>query len=485
MHRIANPFSPVRLRAAPPSSFGPSPVSAWRAACAVLTALLVAGCTSYGVVRNQPIAHVEADRGYSLAAFAKKQDRQAGELALVLAFSGGGTRAAALSYGVLQELRDTRVRIDGRDMRLLDAVSLISSVSGGSFTSAYYGLYGDRVFVDFEERFLRRDIEGALVRGLLDPLRWFSSRGRTEMAVDYYRQVLFGDATFEDLLNRDGPLVLINSSDLGHGVRFSFVQEYFNLLCSDLSSFPVARAVTASSAVPVLFDPVVVENYSGCAKGPPAWLAEARKRLPGSADLQMVVDDDLSYSNKAAHRYAHFVDGGITDNLGLRALLETVEVVGGAKDYLQKLNIPAPRRIAVIAVNAAADTHQGIDASRLQPTIEETLNAVTSIQLYRYNADTLQDMQLSMARWAKELSTSQHPVQSYFIRLSFEEVPDLPLRRFLNEIPTSLAVSGEQVDQLIAAGRSLLRTNAEFRRLVANLDGQLATMPLAATPQVR
>jgi NTE family protein len=85
--------------------------------------LLLAGCTSYGVVRNQSIAKVEAGRGDSLAAFAEKQDRQSGELALALAFSGGGTRAAALSYGVLQELRDTRVRMDGRNMRSLDAVA--------------------------------------------------------------------------------------------------------------------------------------------------------------------------------------------------------------------------------------------------------------------------------------------------------------------------------------------------------------------------
>jgi NTE family protein len=466
MQRIANPSRAVRLRSAPPG---------------ILAAWLLAGCTSYGVVQNQPLAKLDPGVGYSLASFSHKQNRQSGQLALVLAFSGGGTRAAALSYGVLQELRDTQVRIDGRDQRLLDAVSLISSVSGGSFTSAYYGLYGDRVFVDFEQRFLRRDVEGALVRGLLDPLRWFRSRGRTEMAVDYYREVLFGDATFADLLKRDGPLVLINSSDLGRGVRFSFVQEYFDLLCSDLSSFPLARAVTASSAVPVLFDPVVVENYAGCAKGPPDWLAAARKRLPGDANLQMAVDDDLSYGDKRGHRYAHFVDGGITDNLGLRALLETVEVVGGARDYLQTLNMPAPRRIAVIAVNAAADTHQGIDASQLQPTIEQTLNAVTSIQLYRYNADTLQDMQLSMARWAKHLSTPQRTAQGYFIRLSFEDVPDLPLRRFLNEIPTSLALSTEQVDQLIAAGRALLRTNAEFRRLVASLDGKLATVPVTSS----
>jgi NTE family protein len=433
------------------------------------------------VVRNQPLAGLEPDAGYSLQAFAKRQQGSPGELSLVAAFSGGGTRAAALSYGVLLELRDTRVVIGGREQRLLDALGLISSVSGGSFTSAYYGLYGDRIFEDFEERFLRRDIEGALVRGLLDPARWFSSRGRTDMAVDYYRQVLFGDATFADLKRPDRPLILINTSDLGHGVRFSFVQEYFNLLCSDLSSFPLARAVTASSAVPVIFDPVVVENYAACAKGLPSWLEAARGRQPMDANLRMVVGDDASYADKTGHRYAHFVDGGITDNLGLRALLETVEVIGGAREYLAQLGIEPPRRIAVISVNASADPRQGIDASLKQPTLEQTLNAVTNIQLQRYNTDTLQDMQRSLARWSKELSTPERPVQSYFIRLSFEDVADAPLRKFLNEIPTSLALSGEQVDRLIAAGRELLRNNPEFRRLVAGLDGRLSVVPPAAT----
>lgn len=93
-----------------------------------------------------------------------------GDIGLMLAFSGGGTRAAALAYGVLEELRDTEIVIDGAPRRLLDETDLISSVSGGSFTSAYYGLHGDRIFDDFEEVFLRRNVQGQLIRGLLNPL---------------------------------------------------------------------------------------------------------------------------------------------------------------------------------------------------------------------------------------------------------------------------------------------------------------------------
>jgi NTE family protein len=301
------------------------------------------------------------------------------------------------------------------------------------------------------------------------------------MAVAYYQQTLFGDATFADLIRKDAPLILINTSDLSSGARFTFVQDYFNLLCSDLSSFPLARAVTASSAVPVVFDPVVVQNFGGCAQRLPPWLAAARQRDHDNPNLAMIVQGDTAFENRVAHRYAQFVDGGITDNLGLRAVLDTVELVGGAKQYLQGQGVATPRRIAIISVNASADTPQGIGATREAPGIEATLDAVTNIQLHRYNVATLQQTEQSLARWAGQLSTPERPVSTYFIRLSFEDVPEGPLRQFLNEIPTSFALDADQVDQLIATGRELLRNNAEFKRLLASLAGPA---PAAGRPTV-
>jgi NTE family protein len=238
-------------------------------ATALAAAVLVSACTSFGVIDNKPLLSGEDRPGYTLETFNRTLNQRSDELSLAVAFSGGGTRAAALAYGVMQELRDTRVRLQGTERSLLEAVNVISSVSGGSFTSAYYGLYGNRLFEDFEARFLRRNIEGALLRSLFNPLQWFSSHDRTETAVSYYKENLFGEATFRDLIRKNAPLILINTSDLASGERFTFSQEYFDLLCSDLNSFSLARAVTASSAVPVVFDPVVVENYSGCSRRPP------------------------------------------------------------------------------------------------------------------------------------------------------------------------------------------------------------------------
>ena len=82
----------------------------------------------------------------------------------VLSFSGGGTRAAAFSYGVLEELRRTEVVVDGQHRRLIDEVDTITGVSGGSFTALAYALYGDRLFSEYEERFLKRNVQGALTR---------------------------------------------------------------------------------------------------------------------------------------------------------------------------------------------------------------------------------------------------------------------------------------------------------------------------------
>ena len=117
---------------------------------------------SLGAGRQQPRGPASTGVGES----------RSNDLLLILAFSGGGTRAAAFAYGVLEELAATPVILGGRPRRLLDEVDLISVVSGGSFTAACYGLYGDRVFHDFETEFLKRPVEQRLIVQLLRPRNW-------------------------------------------------------------------------------------------------------------------------------------------------------------------------------------------------------------------------------------------------------------------------------------------------------------------------
>ncbi len=388
----------------------------------------------------------------------------------MLAFSGGGTRAAALSYGVLEELRNISIPSSTSDRRLLDEIHSISSVSGGSFTAAYYGLHGEGIFEDYQQAFLRQNVQGALIHRVLNPARWFSGFGRTEMAIDYYEKTVFKGATFENMLRHDGPMIVINATDFARGVRFSFIQDYFDLLCSDLSSFPVARAVTASSAVPVLFNPVVVENYSDCGPEAQTWLQEVRERVRDEPDLLLTADGLASYSDHDQRRYIHFVDGGIADNLGLRALYEIIELSGGFKQYAEKMQRTPPRRLVLISVNAATDPQSTMDQTPKQPSIAASISAMSDVQLRRYSTDTIALLEKSLKRWAKEISTPERPVEPYFILLDFNGIEEPERREFFNQVPTSFSLTDEQVDALIAAGGELLRNHPEFRRLLADLE---------------
>lgn len=80
--------------------------------------LLVGGCATRPV--NPPIAQADPASGYRYSTRAPY--RADHENLLILAFSGGGTRAAAFSHGVLEALREVEVvGRNGRRGRILRA----------------------------------------------------------------------------------------------------------------------------------------------------------------------------------------------------------------------------------------------------------------------------------------------------------------------------------------------------------------------------
>ena len=89
----------------------------------------------------------------------------------------------------------------------------------------------------------------------------------------------------------------------------------------------MARAVAASSAEPVVFNPVVVGNYFGCngIKWPPH-ITEMMQHNQELAQMYRGLD---SYGDKENRKYIHFVDGGITDNMVLCAMSDVIALAGG------------------------------------------------------------------------------------------------------------------------------------------------------------
>lgn len=451
-----------------------------RSFSALLALLFLSSCASYAVVANEPLNENAAKNSYSLEAMSKNISGSP-DTTLILSFSGGGTRAAALAYGVLEALRDIEITdSQAGTIRLLDEVEIITSVSGGSFVSAYYGLFGDRIFEDFKEEFLYQDIDGKLLAGILNPFFWFGSTGRTEMAIDIYEEEIFHGKTFADMKREGAPLILINASDLSNGIRFSFVQEYFDLLCSDLSSFPVARAVAASSAVPVVFNPVVVGTYpESCDDEQPDWVTSLKNRKLKSSQIIAVLEELQIYIDERSERQLiHFVDGGITDNLGLRAIQEIVETAGGVTALNARMNRKQASQMMLISVDASTQPETDMDLVEEQPSVADVVSAVTDVQLRLYNRSTIDLMERSLDRWTEETSVDGKPITPYFVKLQFNDLrkskKDLLQFKFLNRIPTSFSLSKEEVNELIKTGRELLLDNPEFKRFMADRDKNLS-----------
>ena len=440
----------------------------------ITIAVLAAGCSTFRPANN-PIDRIDLERGYRPERIARA--RTLGEVTIALAFSGGGTRAAALSYAVLLELRDTVVNIGGKRVRLLDEVDTISSVSGGSFTAAYYGLFGERIFEDFEQRFLKRNVTRDLLLRLLQPQNLLRLTlalfDRSELAIDYYDKEIFDGARFADLEKAAGPLVQINSTDLSVGGKFTFIQPQFDLLCSDLSELEIARAVTASSAVPVVFPPIVLKNYAGqCDYQKPEWLTEALTKRKTEPRRYHLASEMNAYLDRDNNRYLHLVDGGIADNLGVRGPLDNMVEAGGMWSRFKALGTKPPRSVVFIVVDSSTSPNRSFVSVPGPPSLSTMIGSVSDTQLHRYNFETKELLLAKLEDWASDMAAHGTTTTSHFIDLAEYEITDPADREFFNSVPTALALDDETVDRVIAIGRRLLRESEAFKSLLAELQAE-------------
>lgn len=402
------------------------------------------------------------------------------ELLLILAFSGGGTRAAAFGYGVLEGLRDTVVEFDGQQARLVDEIDVVSGVSGGSFVAAYYGLHGEATFEDFDARFLRRNVQRDLVLKFLNPINWVRMASprfsRSDLAAEYYADRIFGDATFSDLQHAD---VVINASDMVRGSRFSFRQAEFDFLCADLGRFPVARAVAASAALPGPFAPIVLVNHAGtCGFEEPAWIAEtlaedepSRRRLRQAQILRSYLERRNSY--------VHLLDGGISDNLGLRFSFERVIEEGGLGKMLARTGREGTREIVVIVVNAETEGDIRERSGWIGAGVTSLLGIISGIQIRSFNFETIELVNGSFRDWATKLGAERGvPIGFQLIDLRFGDIHDPDERRFLANLPTNFALDDASIDRVRAAASELLRTSPAFAEVLRRLRALPARPPV-------
>ena len=468
---------------------------------AALVALLaLAGCATRPI--NSPITQADPGEGYRL------QTRQVyfkdQESLVILAFSGGGTRAAAFSYGVLEFLRRTEIiRASGEKIRLLDAVGVITGVSGGSFTALAYGLYGDKLFAEYEQRFLKRDVQGEIIARAFNPAYWTRlgspDWGRSELAADLYDEILFNGATYADLGRGRGPLVLASATDVSTGARMVFDQDVFDALCSNLDDFRLSRAAASSSAVPVVLSAVTLNNYGGTCHYvvPPAlqFLSGPALPLRAAARAKREIDERLAFADGAHRPYIHLVDGGVADNVGMRSVLATLE----SMEALHRAGVPTlldrVRRIVVFVVNSVSSPRTHWDESERPPGAVSLLLQSSGVPIEHYSYESVELLRDKAARWqslrrlrsSPEFASSKNPaiaaeldgpdVDIFAIDVSFAALKDKAEFEYLNGLPTSFVLPDEAVDRLRAAAGTIIMASPEFQSLVKEVGARIVAEP--------
>ncbi|MGZ3495672.1 MAG: patatin-like phospholipase family protein [Thermodesulfobacteriota bacterium] len=449
-----------------------------------LVTVVMVGCAHYPV--NQPLSQVDPQGGYRPKFTGSPGNSE--NLLLYLTFSGGGTRAAALSYGVLEEFRKTEVVIDGRKRRLLDEVDGISSVSGGSFTAGYYGLFGDRIFEDFESKFLKKNIQGALTRRtLFNPINWVrlysDTFDRSDLAAEYYDKHVFEGKTFGDIAARKGPFIMMNATDMTHGIRMGFNQDVFDAICSDLSRFPVARAAAASSAVPMLLSPITVRNYAGtCGFKIPEGFEGVLKDRSISERQMFLANNIAPLLDSQKKPFIHLVDGGVADNLGLRAVLDRIIARGSVWELIKGTTRENANKVVFIVVNAETQPDTKWDRSEGIPGIGAMMSAYSSVGIERYNQETIALLKESVKSWADEVRTQRckgemvsttpgscGDIQFYVVEVKFDALKDETERMYFKRLPTAFKLAPEQVDKLRDVAHRLLVNSEEFQRFLEDL----------------
>jgi NTE family protein len=453
----------------------------------VLSAILLAGCATFHIdPANQPLSTPESNVIESNPGLSGDDE----ELFVGLAFSGGGMRAAAFSYGVLTEFDRVQIHSRNSSARLIDHVDFLSGVSGGAITAAYFGLNGRAALANFQEKFLMRDAEESF-SSIFNPMSVAHAyEGGINGSQQFPRWLddnLFHGATFRQLGPPDHrPRVWINASDIYNRTPFVFSDETFGSICSDLASYSIANAVAASAAMPVIFAPVVLRTFPDrCTSTMPNWIERARREASAPPILKAYANALTRYRD-GSMSYIKLLDGGLVDNYGLSGF--TIARLSANTPYApltarQAANV---RRVLFLVIDGGkgptgdwAKTAEGPTAPEIVMAAANT--AIDSSVRSSYTAfdRTMSEWRDALVRWRCALSVEE--LRKYGVSngsscrdlrffVGFVSFDDLGRQRAyeLNSIPTRFKMAPQTVELVIEAARDALRANATFRAFLSH-----------------
>ena len=417
------------------------------------------------------IHHLPAHLDKTTPVFAPLPDQ---DILVGLAVSGGGSRAATFAAGTLEALANIRVMDGGRERSVLETITHMSSVSGGSLATAYYAVKKpgkseavlaaqglspayQQFFASFKEDMRKNFQLRAFGRQLMN----FRVANPTKFAysfADVWDADFFDGITLSGLYERerqgDAPQIIFNGTIYNTGRRLAlttlppsdFAYDFTNELRAKLvakgqqftpegrASFDRSLQRAKNQFLPQTFEDIGIDH-----RQLPVSLA-----VVTSASFPPVVGP-VTYQSTGTPAYTHVGDGGLFDNLGTESLTTL---------FLNKLNPnrPAAKKGLIIVIDASFPFDEGSaeldekdkgfdvfaeDPSRIVGIMEERANAYQAMLWHSLRAESalLPDydhLKLIILRHTEAEWTTADPIPAACSQnLSVEEI-----KRTVRQIPT-------------------------------------------------
>ncbi len=397
---------------------------------------------------------------------------------IAVTLSGGGTRAASFGWGALSYLAEATDRRNS----LAENIRVVAGVSAGAILGAHFVMSGPDQLAEFRARFLDQDVQSTLRTAPTPTNLLRASQGgindRTGLPT-WLQDNLFGGATLGDLDDLKRPRLIIHATDVENRSPFLFDQASFDSLCSDRNRFPLAEAVAASAAVPVLFAPIVIKNFSSdCTV---SWSGNLKT---GKGDNATRLDGHglrslRAYREGGPNAYVKLNDGGLVDNLGTGALMMTATLAQHRSAPFAPQETDFAREVMFLVVDGSTRNGKGINAELQGPGAVTTIAASVDAMIDTASRHSVDLLERWMHEWRRRVVVDRcarglpkcGKLNVTLVRIALEALTEDDDAKRFAQSGTALRLTPEDVSFYVDKGRELLRSNEAFKAFERRIGG--------------
>ena len=207
-----------------------------------------------------------------------------------------------------------------------------------------------------------------------------------------------------------------------------------------------------------------------------------------------------SFRDSVNRPFLHLVDGGVSDNVGMRTVLDALQIIEALHEAGQKSPLDGRRRIIVFVVNSLSSPPTDWDLSEDPPGTIDVLLKASGTPIDAFSFEAVELLRDTAARWqtlrrvrdSAAMAANKDPAvaaalrvpdaEIFAIDVSFPMLKDKAELAYLNQQPTSFVLPDEAVDRLRAAAGTIIMDSPEFQRLLKDLGAKVVAQPSTPKP---